>query len=81
MTSLILLCALAYQAGCTEAPPPPPPRSNLMIKRKDFGKTKDGQAVDLYTLTNAKGMEVRAITLGGIIHSIKPELVFWPPVG
>ena len=42
-----------------------------MIKKESFGKTKDGQAVDLYTFSNASGMEVRAMTYGGIILSIK----------
>jgi len=30
-----------------------------------------GEAVDIYTLTNPAGMEVRAITLGGIITSLR----------
>jgi aldose 1-epimerase len=42
-----------------------------MIKKEALGKTREGQAVDLYTFSNAKGMEVRAMTLGGIILSIK----------
>ena len=42
-----------------------------MIKKEAFGKTKDGLAVDLYTFSNASGMEVRAMTYGGIILSIK----------
>jgi aldose 1-epimerase len=42
-----------------------------MIKKEAFGKTREGQAVDLYTFSNAKGMEVRAMTYGGIILSIK----------
>jgi aldose 1-epimerase len=42
-----------------------------MVKKDPFGKTRDGQTVDLYTLTNARGMEVRAMTYGGIIVSIK----------
>jgi len=42
-----------------------------MVKKDLFGKTRDGQAVELYTLTNALGMEVRAMTYGGIIVSIK----------
>ena len=40
-----------------------------MIKEA-FGVTRDGKAVERYTLTNANGMEVSIITYGGIITSI-----------
>lgn len=42
-----------------------------MVKHEAFGKTRDGQAVDLYTLSNAQGMEVRAMSYGGIILSLR----------
>ena len=42
-----------------------------MIKKEPFGKTREGQAVHLYTFTNAQGVEVRAMTYGGIIVSLK----------
>ncbi len=35
-----------------------------------FGKTADGKAVELYTLTNANGMQVAITTYGGIIVSL-----------
>ncbi len=41
------------------------------IKKSDFGKTPDGVAVSLYTLTNTKGLEARIITYGGAIVSLK----------
>jgi len=41
------------------------------VRKESFGKTGDGRPVDLYTLTNSKGMEVRAMTYGGIIVSIR----------
>jgi aldose 1-epimerase len=41
------------------------------VTRAPFGKLKDGSAVEIFTLTNAKGVEVRAITYGGIIQSWK----------
>jgi galactose mutarotase-like enzyme len=41
------------------------------VTRAPFGTTPAGQAVDAFTLTNAHGVEVRAITYGGIIISLK----------
>ena len=41
------------------------------VRKESFGKTGDGRPVDLYTLTNSKGVEVRAMTYGGIIVSIR----------
>ena len=41
------------------------------ISKAAYGTTQDGKAVDEYTLTNANGMEVKIITYGGIITSIK----------
>jgi aldose 1-epimerase len=40
------------------------------VSHTAFGSTKDGKAVDLYTMTNSHGVEVRAMTYGGIITSI-----------
>jgi aldose 1-epimerase len=36
-----------------------------------YGKLPDGTAVELYTITNAAGVEARVITYGGIIVSLK----------
>src|ERR1035441_10463396 len=41
------------------------------ISKADFGKTKDGAAVQIFTLTNASGMELRISTYGGAIVSLK----------
>ncbi len=41
------------------------------IKVEPFGKTADGQAVDVATMTNGKGIEAKVITYGGIIISLK----------
>jgi aldose 1-epimerase len=40
------------------------------VEQTDFG-TRDGRPVTLYTLTNSHGVEVRAMTYGGIILSIR----------
>ena len=42
-----------------------------MVKKETFGTTPDGKAVELYTLANSRGLEVRVITYGGIVVSIK----------
>jgi aldose 1-epimerase len=41
------------------------------VTRAPFGKMPDGRAVEQFTLTNASGVEVRAITYGGIITAIR----------
>ncbi len=41
------------------------------VSTTPFGTTPDGDAVSLFTLKNAAGMEVQVISLGGIITSIR----------
>jgi aldose 1-epimerase len=45
-------------------------QSQSEVKKTPFGKTPDGTAVDVYTLTSGK-VEVRIMTYGGIIVSVK----------
>ena len=40
------------------------------ITKADFGKTPEGQAVEIYTLRNTKGAEARIMTYGGIVQSL-----------
>jgi aldose 1-epimerase len=40
------------------------------VDKTPFGTTQDGQAVDLYTLTNDRGASVKFISYGGIITAI-----------
>ncbi|MFO7905079.1 MAG: aldose epimerase family protein [Pirellulaceae bacterium] len=47
-----------------------PASGSESIVRRPFGQTPDGKAVDLYTLTNANGMEVAITTYGGIVVSL-----------
>jgi aldose 1-epimerase len=46
------------------------PKPGSTIK-KPFGKTPDGQAVELYVLTNRGGMEAAITTFGGAIVSLR----------
>lgn len=41
------------------------------VKKNAFGKTKDGEPVDRYVLTNANGMEAAITNYGGIVVSLK----------
>ena len=41
------------------------------VTRSPFGRLPDGRPVELFTLTNAHGVEVRAMTYGGIITVIR----------
>jgi aldose 1-epimerase len=60
---LFVSAALAQSASSATA--------KIQVRKEAFGKTGDGRPVDLYTLSNSKGMEVRAMTYGGIIVSIR----------
>jgi aldose 1-epimerase len=46
-------------------------RGHLDVKRERFGTMPDGTVVHRYTLTNARGMEVKLITYGGAIQSLR----------
>src|SRR3954451_12646651 len=41
------------------------------ISSEPWGKTKDGEQVELYTLTNAKGAETTITTYGGGVVTLK----------
>jgi aldose 1-epimerase len=40
------------------------------IARAPFGTTPDGRAVERYTLSNGRSMQVSVLTYGGIVHSV-----------
>jgi aldose 1-epimerase len=46
-------------------------RGRLDVERERFGTMPDGTVVHRYTLTNARGMEVKLITYGGAIQSLR----------
>ena len=56
---ILLLTLFVFAAIAQDASPA---KHKLQVRKEAFGKTGDGRPVDLYTLTNSKGMEVRAMT-------------------
>jgi aldose 1-epimerase len=67
------LIGLVAAAGCSAPPPSTPPPTTPaepVVKREAFGSVA-GSPIERFTLTNKNGVEVRAITYGGIITSIK----------
>ncbi len=77
--SPLIVLGLAVALGCGgEAPAPgegwgSPSASfpDASVARTPFGTLPGGEPVELFTLTNGGGMEVRAMTYGGIILSLK----------
>lgn len=65
-TILCVLALLAASGWSSQAQ-----TKGSKVTRMEFGKLPDGRVVDVFTLTNSKGMEVKALTYGGIIMSIK----------
>ena len=45
-------------------------QNNVSISSKPFGKTKDGKAVELYTLENKNGVNTSITTYGGTVVSL-----------
>jgi aldose 1-epimerase len=44
---------------------------SMSIQKSEYGKTQDGQTVELYTLTNNKGMVAKVMTYGAIITELE----------
>ena len=68
---LILACALVFITaigGLLSSQTSSKQKSG--VQQQDFG-TRDGRPITLYTLTNAHGVEVRAMNYGGIILSLR----------
>jgi len=66
----LALCACGDQSERGQMPQPnEQPRAS--VTRATFGQLPDGTQVESFTLTNQNGVEVRAITYGGIITSLR----------
>lgn len=75
VSTLSMLSALACSR---EAPAPASggregraPKASTAVTRTSFATLPDGAPVDLFTLANAAGTRIRAITYGGIILSLE----------
>ena len=67
----LCLSLVAAQVACATRTPEAAPHRESHVSRQPFGTTPAGEAVDLFTLTNANGVEMRVMTYGGIIVSLK----------
>lgn len=73
---LIVMVAVVIFSRCQSREPqqkaalPTEEEAKMSITKTYFGKTNDGQAVDLYTLTNANKMTIKITNYGGIVTSI-----------
>jgi aldose 1-epimerase len=71
--SLVLAAVMAIGTQCgsgQETSPAAGEKMKMSISRTFFGKTGDGESVDLYTLTNADKMVVKITNYGCIVTSI-----------
>ena len=67
----IMLATAGLGAAClVGCAPMSSTNTSSTITKADFGKTTEGQAVEIYTLRNAKGAEARIMTYGGIVQSL-----------
>src|ERR1700738_3813223 len=48
----------------------PAKKGKPAVTKQDFGKLPDGTPIELYTLSNAKGMQAGVITYGGVVVSL-----------
>ena len=73
ITLFFTACNQSPEAAKTKEPPSV--SKTLDIEKTSFGKLKTGEAIDLYTLKNAKGMTVSIMTYGGaIVRWTAPEI-------
>jgi aldose 1-epimerase len=66
-----LLFITGGSAGAQSKPDPARAAGKSGVTRAPFGKLPDGTAIESFTLRNAHGIEVRAITYGAIIVSLR----------
>ena len=67
---LVTLATAGLGAACLVGCATMSSNKSSTITKADFGKTSEGQAVEIYTLHNSKGAEARIMTYGGIVQSL-----------
>lgn len=65
---LSLALSILFLTGCADKDTS---TGEAGITKADFGKTKDGTAVDIYTITNNSGVEAKIMTYGATVVSLK----------
>ncbi|MHC4624421.1 MAG: aldose epimerase family protein [Planctomycetota bacterium] len=76
MTTVLLLTALGFcsckkQGGAESESGYAKGKMKMDVKKEVFGKTPDGQEVELHTLTNSNGAKARIMTYGAIVVSLE----------
>ncbi len=60
-----LMLGLVLFVACSKA------QAQANVRNESFGKTSEGQPVDIYTLTNSHGVEAKITNFGGILTSLR----------
>ncbi len=61
--------AVAGRVGAADSPAAEPPRPD--VRKELFGTMPDGQAVELFTLRNGRGLEAQVMTLGATLVTVR----------
>jgi aldose 1-epimerase len=69
--AMLLATFIAWSMQTQRAEANAPNQQPATVTVAPFGRMPDGKAVEVYTLTNVRGVEVRAITYGAIIQAIR----------
>jgi aldose 1-epimerase len=72
---VLLACVVAAPVGCrkdkSESSEKRSDAGGAGVRRADFGTTKDGKAVEIYTLTNKHGLVARVMTYGATLTELR----------